>query len=110
LLCTATTERGVICTRCIFIGEQSQRRHGFGRQALTLALKHAFCDLGLERVFFEVLADNQGAIRLYEMVGFEVEALLRKKVLKNGEFTDVLMMGILADGFLSSEPAETVRG
>lgn len=83
----------------IFIGEKDYQRRGFGRQALRAALRHAFDDLGLQRVYFEVLADNERAIRLYEKVGFKTEGRLRSHVFKEGQFKDVVVMGILASDF-----------
>jgi RimJ/RimL family protein N-acetyltransferase len=83
----------------IFIGEKDYQRHGFGRQALCETLRHAFNDLGLQRVYFEVLADNEPAIRLYEKVGFRTEGRLRSHVFKEGQFKDVVVMGILAEDY-----------
>jgi len=83
----------------IFIGERANRGRGFGEQALRAALRHAFLDLGLEKVYFEVLAENATAVRLYERVGFKTEGRLRKQVFKNGNFKDALVMGILAEEF-----------
>jgi RimJ/RimL family protein N-acetyltransferase len=90
----------------IFIGEKNQRGRGFGRQALYQALRHGFSDLGLERVYLEVLADNARAVRLYELVGFRTEGRLRSHVFKNGEFRDVLVMGILRSDFMAGASEE----
>lgn len=83
----------------VFIGEKKHRGRGFGRQALCALLRHAFGDLGLHRIYFEVLADNKPAIRLYETVGFKTEGRLRDHVFKDGKFKDALVMGILAEDF-----------
>lgn len=83
----------------IFIGEKNYRGRGFGRQALCAVLRHAFGDLGLRRVYFEVLAENKPAIRLYEKVGFKTEGRLRNHVFKAGKFKDALVMGILAEDY-----------
>jgi RimJ/RimL family protein N-acetyltransferase len=87
----------------ILIGEKDHRGQGYGYQALCQALQHAFGDLGLERVYFEVLADNEQAIRLYERVGFRTEGRLRSHVFKEGQFKDVLVMGILRVEFKPTE-------
>jgi len=87
----------------IFIGEQAHRGHGYGHQAISQALTHAFDDLGLERVYFEVLPDNKKAIQLYERVGFKTEGRLRNHVFKEGKFKDVLVMGILRTEFKTTK-------
>jgi len=87
----------------ILIGEKDHRRQGYGHQALCQTLRHAFVDLGLERVYLEVLADNEQAIRLYERVGFKTEGRLRNHVFKEGKFRDVLVMGILRAEFKTTE-------
>src|ERR1017187_1062663 len=83
----------------LFIGEKAYRGRGLGRQALSAVLQHAFRELGLTRVYFEVLADNAPAIKLYESAGFKTEGHLRRHVFKEGGFKDVLVMGMLAEDF-----------
>lgn len=43
---------------------------GFGRQAVALALQHAFDELALDKVTLSVLVENSRAIASYESVGF----------------------------------------
>ena len=45
------------------------RDRGLGSSLLLRSL-HGFRDSGVERVYLEVTAENQGAIRLYERLGF----------------------------------------
>lgn len=79
----------------IFIGEPASTGRGVGAAATALILDHAFDVLGLHRVFLRVLAGNGAAIRSYERSGFRHEGVLRGDVLLNGEFQDVVLMGIL---------------
>jgi RimJ/RimL family protein N-acetyltransferase len=81
----------------IFIGAAEHRSKGYGRQALRLLLHHAFHDLGLQRVYLTVLEDNQRAIRAYEKCGLVVEGRLRRHACKQGQFKDLIFMGICAD-------------
>lgn len=50
---------------------QSQRRKGFGKNALSLLMDYSFNDLGLHQLYSNVLEDNNESIRLFESVGFE---------------------------------------
>ena len=81
-----------------FIAAPDCRGKGYGTEAVRQLLKHAFCDLGLLRVFLHVLADNEAAIGVYSRCGFAVEGRLRQHAFKQGEFRDVLVMGICRSG------------
>jgi RimJ/RimL family protein N-acetyltransferase len=79
------------------LGEVRHQSQGYGQQAIRLLLRHAFHDLGLQRVYLTVLDDNPRAIRAYEKCGFTVEGRLRKHVYKRGQFRDLVFMGVCAD-------------
>jgi RimJ/RimL family protein N-acetyltransferase len=53
-----------------FIAAPNASGKGFIREAIVALLEFAFGELELSRVFLEVYADNERAIRLYESVGF----------------------------------------
>ena len=59
-----SAELGIILDRAVIDG-------GVGREAITWLLNHGFFNLGLERIFLEVLPWNGRAIHLYESLGFE---------------------------------------
>lgn len=50
---------------------QAYRRMGLARKLLTIALTYAHQLSGLEQIKLTVVETNQGAIRLYESLGFE---------------------------------------
>jgi RimJ/RimL family protein N-acetyltransferase len=81
----------------IFIGERGRRSKGYGRQALELLKDYAFRDMGLHRLWLRVMDDNAGAIRMYEKCGFVLEGRMRKQVFKNGDYRDILIMGVCVD-------------
>src|ERR1017187_3282464 len=78
----------------VFIGSTSHRRRGSGSKAIRQLLAYAFNDLGLHRIFLQVLAENITAINVYGRCGFVKEGLLRQHVFKQGEWKDVIIMGI----------------
>lgn len=81
----------------VFIGESEFWSHGYGRDAMILLLRHAHRDLGLRRIWLTVFADNARAVRSYEKCGFVTEGRLRKHAYKQGEFKDLLFMGVNID-------------
>ncbi|MCI9073686.1 MAG: UDP-4-amino-4,6-dideoxy-N-acetyl-beta-L-altrosamine N-acetyltransferase [Lachnospiraceae bacterium] len=79
----------------IFIGGEGARGKGYGTMAARLMIRYAFRELGLHRLFLRVFADNVRAIRSYEKAGFEREAYLREDVCIQGQYRDMVLMGIL---------------
>jgi RimJ/RimL family protein N-acetyltransferase len=78
----------------LFIAEPGHRSKGYGTVALRLVIKHAFRDLGLLRLYCFVLEGNQPICRTVEKCGFIVEGKLRQHACKNGNFQDVLVLGL----------------
>lgn len=68
---------------------------GYGREALNLLLEWAFVEQNWRRIWLEVLATNERAIRSYEACGFVEEGLLRQHDYYGGEYVDVMIMGLL---------------
>ena len=79
----------------IFIGEADARGKGYGTAAAKLMIRYCFEEMNLHRLFLRVYAENQQAIKSYEKAGFEREALLRDDVCINGNYRDIVLMGIL---------------
>jgi UDP-4-amino-4,6-dideoxy-N-acetyl-beta-L-altrosamine N-acetyltransferase len=80
-----------------YIGDPDARGRGAGRAAQALGLDKAFDTFGLEKVFAEVLADNETALKSQAAAGFRREGYLRRHALKDGEFRDVVLLAILAE-------------
>ena len=83
----------------ILVGEAGSRGKGLGTEATALLVSYGFDFLGLRRVNLSVLATNAPAIRVYEKLGFVREGLERKAVLRNGEYVDVVHMGLFREEF-----------
>lgn len=58
-------------------------------------LRIAFEELGLEKVYLNVLTDNTRAIRFYEKLGFVREGLSRSAIVVKGERKDLCWYGML---------------
>jgi UDP-4-amino-4,6-dideoxy-N-acetyl-beta-L-altrosamine N-acetyltransferase len=82
------------CELHAFIADPKHRGKGYGSAAVLQIMKYAFEDLGLVRIYLQVLANNSAAIAMYEKCGFVTEGRLKRHALKAGAFEDVLAMGI----------------
>lgn len=69
----------------------SHRGAGIGRRLLTASLEQARA-CGLERVELHVFSTNMRARRLYESLGFTVEAVLQRRAKIEGQYKDDVMM------------------
>ncbi len=86
-----------------------QRGRGFGGDAISLVLAHAFGEppagLGLHRVSLDVLSINPRARMLYESLGFVEEGRLRE-CHRDGDFwCDAIVMAVLEDDYRAAQDA-----
>ena len=77
------------------IGDDSDRRHGYGSDALDLLLRFAFDDLNLHRLSAWPGADNLPFIQMAGKAGFEEEGRRREASFHDGRYWDVILMGLL---------------
>ena len=80
-----------------YIGEAEARGRGAGRAAQALGLDVAFTQFDLHKVWSEVPAGHETALKAQAAAGFRREGYLRRHASKHGEFRDVVLMAILAD-------------
>jgi RimJ/RimL family protein N-acetyltransferase len=77
------------------VGDASDRRRGYGSDALNLLLRFAFDELNLHRLSVWPSADNLPFIKMVEKAGFEEEACRREASFHDGSYWDVLHLGLL---------------
>ncbi|MTI02926.1 N-acetyltransferase [Roseibium sp. RKSG952] len=77
--------------------DKSIRRCGVGIRALCLVLDFAFRQLGLNRVTSYYRADNHNSRDLVSRVGCQVEGKMREAWFANGQFHDMVAVGILQE-------------
>ena len=87
------------CELGITIGDRDFWGRGYGRDAVRLRLDYAFRLRNLLRVWLEVHADNERALRAYRACGFEEEGRLHEHVWLAGRYVDNILMGVLREGW-----------
>ena len=85
-----------LCSLRILIAAVANYGRGFGTEATTLVLDHAFNAVGVHRVELEVYRFNPRARHVYEKVGFVYEGTKRRALLWDDEWIDADLMSVLA--------------
>lgn len=97
------------CEWAYYLGEASTRGRGVGSQVEYIVLRHVFEDLGLNKLWCEVLVENEAVWKLHESFGFLREALYRDHVRKAGRFQDVVGLGMLRSDWEAAKPRIEAR-
>lgn len=85
----------------LFIGELQAQGKGFASLVAEETLKIAFKNLGLNRVYLTVFANNVRAQKSYEKAGFRKEGVLRQDFFDGEKYVDIICMGILKSDYLA---------
>ena len=92
-----------------YLAEPSTRGQGIGAFVEYWVIEHVFGELGLNKLWCEVLVDNEGVWKLHEGFGFQREALFRQHVRKDGLPADVVGLGLLISDWATQRPASRER-
>jgi RimJ/RimL family protein N-acetyltransferase len=90
------------CELGIGIGEKDYWGRGYGREAVKLLLDYAFRVRNFRRVWLEVHAANERAIRAYRACGFVEEGRMREHVWLAGRYVDNVIMGVMREEWKAS--------
>lgn len=90
----------------IRIGVQDARGKGLGTQAIMELCGFGFNDLNLNRIYLDVLASNQRALRCYQKCGFTQEGVKRQAYFIDGAYVDVIFMSLLRSEYRLRKPNE----
>jgi RimJ/RimL family protein N-acetyltransferase len=77
------------------VGERGEQNRGVGTAATRAMVRHGFFDLNLHRIYVSILRQNLGSIRMCEKAGFKEEGTIREGAYKNGQYHDLVLMGVL---------------
>jgi Acetyltransferases, including N-acetylases of ribosomal proteins len=83
----------------LFIGEDENRRRGYGTQVMELLLSYGFFYLNLNNIMLKVFSFNEHAIHVYKKVGFKEFGRRRQNYYLNGQHYDDVFMDILKEEF-----------
>ena len=79
----------------IFIGDDENRHHGYGTEAIKLMLNYAFNYLNLNNIFLSVYALNKNAYEAYQKIGFKTIGVRHECFYFEGKLQDEIFMELL---------------
>lgn len=99
-------------TWAYYLADPAVRGRGVGAFVEFFVIEHVFGALGLNKLWCEVLVDNEAVWKLHEAFGFVREALFRAHAWKDGLPVDVVGLGLLADDWARQRATsrERLRG
>jgi [ribosomal protein S5]-alanine N-acetyltransferase len=80
----------------IYIDPEHQRR-GYASEALRMAVRFAFAEMNVRKVYCGILEFNHASVQLFESVGFVPDGIRRQHVFACGAFVDLLHYAIFRD-------------
>jgi ribosomal-protein-alanine N-acetyltransferase len=83
----------------LLIGNKQYWGKGVGSEACKLIISYGFEQMRLRKIFLAVYEQNVHAKRLYEKLGFRLEATLRKHIAARGSYYDKYLMGLFKEEF-----------
>jgi RimJ/RimL family protein N-acetyltransferase len=91
-------------------GGPAARGAGFGTDAIKAVMAYAFHEVGLERLYSTILADNAASIRAYcDKAGWQVEGRARRHIWRHGRWVDLLHVAALKSDFEGLPDAAVYR-
>lgn len=84
-----------------YVGELSKR--GAGVQMEKEALRFAFNDLKLNKLWCEVLSFNEKVIKFHQRFGFQVEGVFKSQYKRDNEFYDIYRLALFKQDWKSNQ-------
>lgn len=81
----------------LMIGRKDFWGQGYATEAWSLLLDHAFRRLGVRKVVAGAAADHEASVAVLRKLGFREEGRLRREVLMDGRYQDVIRFGLFAE-------------
>lgn len=84
-----------LCSFGMMIGNTDYHGKGIGTEVVALCIKFCFTNLGMHKLYLNVLDRNKAAIRIYEKNKFVTEGILRDQVYKDNQYLNLRLMGLI---------------
>ena len=92
------------------IADTATRGKGLGTDAIRTLVAYAFDQIGLHRLWSEIVVYNAASKRAYvEKAGFRVEGTNRESMYRNGQFHDQLRIALLQNEYAEDKSYDEWR-
>lgn len=78
----------------IIIGEKSFQGMGLGKEIIKIGTDYGFKNLGLKKIYLDVVDNNERAIKLYKNLKFNTEGSFKNHFFFNGNYYDIFRMAL----------------
>jgi len=78
----------------ILMGDKNNWGKGYAKEASKAVIKYCFKTIGLRKITLGVIKDNFAAVKLYELLGFQIEGIYKMHGIYAGKFCDAYRMAI----------------
>lgn len=72
---------------------KSARRKGYGRDAVSCLISHAFSEWKLKHIYASILEQNTASRKLFEACGFQLEGRHKSSLHRDGQEQNVCLYG-----------------
>ncbi|SFE43110.1 Protein N-acetyltransferase, RimJ/RimL family [Peptostreptococcaceae bacterium pGA-8] len=79
----------------------TEKRQGYGREAMQALIKHAFEEMNMNRLWLDVYPDNLFGIALYEGLGMHRDGILRQNYKAERGYLDQIIYSILREEYFA---------
>jgi UDP-4-amino-4,6-dideoxy-N-acetyl-beta-L-altrosamine N-acetyltransferase len=90
------------CYWAFYLADDRVRGKGVGSFTERFVLQHVFDEMRFDKLCCEVLATNEGVVKMHQRYGFAIDGVLRRHVIKAGERVDVVTMSLLREEWSAS--------
>ena len=80
-----------------FLNNKSQNINA--GNSIVIFLDYLFSEIGLRKVYSDVISYNKKALKFNEKIGFKIEGKLREHAFRYGVYNDLFLVGLLSEDF-----------
>lgn len=94
-------QHGTATVGWYFVRENGRDLGRLTQHAAVLLLDYVFIELGIRKIYADILATNERALKFNSRLGFEVEGTQKAQVYHMGSYVDLVWQAVFKDKYLA---------